>query len=133
MVTIFVCHAREDDIYAEEIRKQLERQGYRTWRELQSLDLYSLQYPPTIEHEILKSVAMVLLWSRSAEQSQVITQQALFAQSLKKLLLVIVLDGTSLPNVLIANTIISSQLPPTDVITQLMPHLPAPNSTDPLI
>src|SRR6266436_9277612 len=93
----------------------------------------SVLYPRTIENVILSSAAVVLVWSSHAVQSEWVERHLLFAQSLKKPLFPVTIDGTTLPNTLIADTTIPGQPPCTDVIAQLLPHLPQPGSTDPLI
>src|SRR5437588_7670942 len=88
-----------------------------------------------IENAILGSAAVVLVWSSAAAQAAWVARHILFAQRLKKLILPVVLDGTILPNTLIvdSNTIIISQPPCDDTVALLLPHLPQPDSTDPLI
>lgn len=133
MTTIFVSHAREDTESAEQIRQGLEALGYKVWREPTSLSMESILYPRTIENVILGSAAVILVWSSSAAQSEWVQRHILFAQRLKKLIMPIVIDGTDLPPTLIVNTIITSQVPCTDVVKQLPPIFPQPDSTDSLI
>src|SRR5437868_4035299 len=69
MTTIFISHAKEDAVCAEQISQGLEAQGYSVRRESTSLSLESILYPRTIENFILGSAAVLLLWSSSAAQS----------------------------------------------------------------
>ena len=133
MTTIFVCHARENAGCAEQLRKGLESQGYITWREPQSLDLNSILYPRTIHNVILGSAAVVLVWSSEAAQSSEVGQRISFAQRLKKLIVPLLLDGTALPGTLASTSAIRCQAPCADALGQLVPLLPAVNSTEPLI
>lgn len=133
MTMIFVSHTKEDADCAEQIRQGLEAKGYTTWREPTSLTMESILYPRTIENVILGSAVLVLLWSRSAAQSEWVERHILFAQQVKKPIIPIVLDGTSLPPTLIVSTTITGQPPCSDVSTQLLPHLPPVGSTDPLV
>src|SRR5437868_8933918 len=135
MTTIFVSHAEENTDCAETIRRGLEAKGYTSWREPGYPGPTEASYPHMIENAILGSVAVVLVWSSAAAQAAWVARHILFAQRLKKLILPIVLDGTALPNTLIvdSNTIIISQPPCGDAVTQLLPHLPQPDSTDPFI
>jgi hypothetical protein len=99
------------------------------------MQINDILYPRTIENTILASTAVILVWSSSAAQSAGIEQHLLLAQRLKKLLIPVVLDGTSLPNMLVAVSPITAQAPCMDVVAQLMqqPLLPPPQSNDPLI
>ena len=133
MTTIFVSFPKEDTACAEHILHDLEAQGYTTWRESTSLTLESVLYPRTIENVILGSAAVVLVWSSYAAQSEWVERHILFAQCLKKPLFPVTIDGTALPNTLIADTTIPDQAPCADVVAKLVPHLPQPGSTDPLI
>ena len=135
MTTIFVSHAEENTDCAETIRRGLEAKGYTSWREPGYPGPTEASYPHMIENAILGSAAVVLVWSSAAAQAAWVARHILFAQRLKKLILPIVLDGTALPNTLIvdSNIIIISQPPYDDAVTQLLPHLPQPDSTDPLI
>ncbi len=133
MSTVFVSHTQEDAACAESIRQELEAKGYSVWREPASLSMESILYPRTIENDLLRSAAIVLVWSSSAAQSEWVERHILFAQRLKKLIMPVVIDGTGLPTTLIVDTIITSQVPCADVVTQLPSDFPSPNSTDPLI
>jgi TIR domain len=135
MTLIFVSHTRENAECAKQLRKDLEAHGYTTWREPTSLTIESITYPRTIENIILGSAAVVLVWSSSATQSEWVERHILFAQSLKKPVFPVVLDGTSLPTTLVSVTPVASQTPCTDAVASLMalPTFPTPQSTDPLI
>src|SRR6266446_4721026 len=126
MTTIFVSHTKEDAGCAEHIRQGLEAKGYISWREPTSLTMESVLYPRTIENVILGSAAVVLVWSSSAARSEWVERHILFAQRLKKLIVPVVIDGIGLPPTMIVNTIITSQVPCTDVVTQLPPDFPSP-------
>lgn len=132
MTTIFVSFAKEDAACAESILQGLEAKGYSAWREPKSLELSSILYPRTIENVILSSAAVVLVWSSSASRSEWVERHIHFAQRLKKPILPVLIDGTDLPNTLIADKTIAGQLPCTDVITHMLPLLPPPNKPDPL-
>ena len=132
MTTVFVSHTEEDTACAESIREGLEAKGYSVWREPTSLSMESILYPRTIENDLLRSAAIVLVWSSNAKQSEWVERHILFAQRLKKLIVPVVIDGTGLPTTLIVGTIMTSQVPCADVMAQLPPDFPSPNSTDPL-
>jgi TIR domain len=133
MTTIFVSFAKEDAACAEEILQGLEAKGYSAWREPKSLELSSILYPRTIENVILSSAAVVLVWSSSAFRSEWVERHIHFAQRLKKPILPVLIDGTDLPNTLIADKTIAGRLPCTDVVTHILPLLPPPDKPDPLI
>jgi hypothetical protein len=111
----------------------LEAKGYSAWREPKSLELNSILYPRTIENVILSSAAVVLVWSSSASRSEWVERHILFAQRLKKLILPVLIDGTNLPNTLIADKTIAAQLLYTDVVTHMLPLLPPLDKPDPVI
>lgn len=133
MTTIFISHAQEDSPCADHIRQGLDAHGYSTWREPGYPGPTDNSYPRMIENAILKSAAIILIWSNHAAQSLWIERHMHFAQQLKKSPLPVVTDGTALPNTLVSVSPITSQAPCTDAVAQLLSHLPAPNSTDPLI
>src|SRR6266516_3443954 len=124
MSQIFVSHASNDAECAEQLRQGLEARGYSTWREPTSLGMESILYPRTIENVILGSAAVLLVWSSSAAPSEWVERHILFAQRLKKLIIPVVIDTTDLPPTLIANTIITGQIPCTNVMEQLPPDFP---------
>src|SRR2546426_9751135 len=133
MTTVFVSHTQEDTACAESIRQGLEVKGYSVWREPASLSMESILYPRTIENDLLRSAAIVLVWSSSAAQSEWVERHILFAQRLKKLIVPVVIDGTNLPNTVVSVTPITSNPPCTDVMAQLPIDFPQPGSVDPLI
>src|SRR6266566_9985763 len=101
MSQIFVLHTSNDAECAEQLRQGLEARGYSTWREPTSLTIESILYPRTVENVILGSAAVILVWSSAATHSEWVERQILFAQSLKKAIIPVTLDGTSLPNTLV--------------------------------
>src|SRR6266699_6642496 len=107
MITIFVSFAQDDAACAEQIRKGLEVQGYHAWREPGYPAPGDSSYPRMIEHAILKSAVVVLVWSGHAAQAAEVMRHVLFAQQLKKQIVPVVLDSTSLPNALTSVTPIS--------------------------
>jgi hypothetical protein len=133
MTQIFVSHSPNDAECVEQLRQGLEAKGYTVWREPASLSMESILYPRTIENDLLRSAAIVLVWSSSAAQSEWVERHILFGQRLKKMIVPVVIDGTGLPTTLIVDTIIKSQVPCTDVVAHLPPDFPSPNSTNPLI
>jgi hypothetical protein len=133
MTAIFVSYAQEDATCAELILKSLEARGYSVWREPKTLQLSDVLYPRTIENVILGSAAVVLVWSSNAAHSEWVERHILFAQRLKKPIFPILLDGTDLPNTLVMATSLTSQAPCTDLAPQLVPLLPQPGTTDPLV
>ena len=90
-------------------------------------------YARTIDNAIVGSAAVVLVWSSGAEQSEWVERHILLAQRLKKPIVPVVLDSTDLPNTLSVDNAIVGQASCADVAAQLLPHLPAPDSTDPII
>src|SRR5260221_10012217 len=133
MAHIFVSHAPQNAACAEQIRQGLEAGGYTTWREPAALSIESILYPRTLEHVILSSAAVVLVWSGSASQSAWVERHLLFAQQVQKLILPVLLDGTDLPNTLVMVSPVRGHAPCADVVAQLLPLLPPSASEDPLL
>ncbi len=138
MTNIFVSSAREDAECSEHILEGLEAKGYSIWREPPSLSLEAFLPSQTSrtkeENAILGSATVILIWSGHAAQAEQVKQQLSFAQQLKKQVLSIVIDTTGLPPALVTSTLsLVSQPPCADAVAQLLLHLPAADSTDPLI
>jgi hypothetical protein len=131
MMIIFVSFMQEDAACAEHINQELEANGYSVWREPGYPDPRDSSYPGMIENAILKSAAVVLVWSNYAAQSPQAGQHTTFAQQLKKQIVLVALDATSLPNTLIAATPIPC--PCSDAVAHILPQLPSPTSVDPLM
>src|SRR2546421_3625601 len=104
---------------AEQIHQGLEANGYNVSREAQSLSLDALLASQTPETTILGSAAMVLVWSSSALQSELLRQRILFAQHLQKQIIPVTLDGAELPGGVVSPLV--SQAPCIDVVEQLLP------------
>src|SRR5436309_11225800 len=132
MTTIFVSHAQANTDCAETIRRGLEAKSYTLWREPGYPGPGQTSYPRLIENAILRSAAVVLLWDGAAAKTEWVERHIQFALRLKKRVLPIMLDGTALPNTLIVENVISCHLPCDEAVPQLLPHLPQPESTDPL-
>lgn len=135
MTTIFVSYTKENAECAEHIRQSLEARGYCVWREQQSLSIDDILHPRSVEHIILGSAAIILVWSSSAALSEWVERQILFAQRLKKTIFPVVLDATDLPNTLVVDTTITGQALCNDTVALLvaLPNFPSSQSTDPLI
>ncbi len=74
-----------------------------------------------------------MVWSATAAQSEWVERHITFAQRLKKPILLVVLDGTDLPNTLVDVSPIISQPPCDDAATQLTQRLPPADSLDPFL
>src|SRR5205807_2165393 len=79
--------------------------------------------------------AIVLVWSTSAAQSELVERNIHSAQTLKKPIFPVALDGTRLPDHLVSMTSTTSQPSCENAVAALMtlPNFPTPQSTDPLI
>lgn len=126
MTTIFVVHAQEDAGPVELLRQALEVEGYAVWCKPQTLQLTDLLYPRTPEDHLLGSAGMILIWSRSAAQSQEVGHQIRFAQRLKKVVVAVSLETIDLPAGCIAVSSLFDQQSCHEIIT----HLPSLQSTD---
>jgi len=133
MTTIFLSYASEDTACANEMRQGLETAGYTVWREPDYPTPRETSYPYLIESAIMGSAAVVLLWSAQAAADEWVERKTLFAGRLHKPLLLVMLDTTSAPTMLIAQATLPVQGTCSDVAASLLPSLPARDSTDPLL
>ena len=132
MTTIFLSHAGGDHACANEMRQGLETAGYTVWREPDYPTPRDASYPYVIENGILGSAAVVVLWSHSATSFAWVKRHILIAQRFFKPLVPVRLDETSLPSTLLVESL-SGEEPCSDVVEQVLPRLPAPDNTDPLL
>lgn len=132
MIKIFVSHAQQDAPCAEFVRHELEVKGYTCWRDPDYPSPTAASYPHMIENALFGSAALVLVWSASAAQDAWVMRHILFAQRLKKNILPVVLDSTTLPDTLVVPITIMSLPSCEDAVVQLLPHIPAPESQDSL-
>lgn len=134
MTSLFLLHASEDAARAESLRTSLTIQGYRVWCEPLSLPVSDMLDPRAIENAILGSAVVLLLWSRCAARSAEVARHLPFALSLKKAVVLLLLDQTGLPATLDSFPPFMVQSLCTDIVTQLMQEslLPPPDSVDPL-
>lgn len=132
MTTIFLSSTTEDQACAEEIRKGLEASGYTVWRESDFPTPREQSYPYVIENAILGSAAVIVLWSHQAASSAWTKRHILIAQRFFKPLIPVQLDETPLPSTLLVESLVGSE-PCSEIVARLLPHLPAPDSSDPLL
>jgi hypothetical protein len=134
MTSLFLLHASEDAARAESLRTSLTIQGYLVWCEPLSLPVSDMLDPRAIENAILGSALVLLLWSKSAARSAEVARHLPFALSLKKAVVLLLLDQTGLPATLDSFPPFMVQSLCTDIVTQLMQEslLPPPDSVDPL-
>jgi TIR domain len=132
MTTIFLSHAREDVACADQLRQGLEQAGYRVWREPDYPMQGDVSYPYVIENAILGSAAVVVLWSRSAASFAWVKRHMLIAQRFFKPRVPVRLDETDLPSTLLVESLTVEESS-SDVVGHLLPLLPAPDSSDPLL
>jgi hypothetical protein len=135
MTRIFLSYAQENAICAETFRTGLEAQGYTTWREPPYPNSTSASYPHMIETAVLGSAAIVLIWSQHAAENAWVERHLLVAQTLKKPIFPLLLDGTSLPTTLVSVTLLTIQADCADAVAALiaLPTFPPAHSTDALI
>lgn len=132
MTTIFLSYASNDHACADEIRQGLDQAGYIVWHEPDYPTPRDTSYPYVIENAIIGSAAVVVLWSQTTASFVWVKRHILIAQRFFKLLVPVRLDETSLPSTLLVESL-SSQTSCSEVVTHLLPLLPAPGSTDPLL
>jgi len=132
MTRIFLSYTDEDRACADQIRQSLAAAGYTVWREPDYPTPRDVSYPYLIENAILGSAAVVVLWSHSAASFAWTKRHILIAQRFFKPLVPITLDETALPSTLLVESL-SGEQPCSEVISHLLPRLPAPNSADPYL
>lgn len=133
MPTIFITSIKENADLAEELRQDLEARGYTCWREPAYPGPGDSAYPYVVENAILGSAALVLLWSATAAQEPWLDRWLHFARSLKKLIIPVTLDATPLPATLRADKSVNGQASSKEIVANLLPLLPTPDSKDALI
>src|SRR5437763_5847372 len=117
---------------ADQVRQGVQQAGYTVWREPDYPTPSDASYPYVVENGILSSAAVVVLWSQSAASFAWVKRHILFAQRFFKPLVVVRLDETSLPSTLLGESLSGGE-PCSAVVEQVLPRLPAPGSTDPLL
>jgi hypothetical protein len=134
MTSLFLLHASEDAARAESLRTSLTIQGYSVWCEPLSLPVSDVLDPHAIENAILGSAVVLLLWGKCAARSAEVARHLPFALSLKKAIVLLLLDQTGLPATLDSFPPFMVQSLCADIVTQLMQEslLPPPDSVDPL-
>jgi len=132
MTTIFLSSASDDHACAGEMRQGLEAAGYSVWREPDYPTPREQSYPYVVENGILSSAAVVVLWSHSAASFAWVKRHLLIAQRFFKPLVPVRLDETPLPSTLLVESLSGAE-PCSEVVARLLPRLPAPGSTDPLL
>jgi TolB-like protein/Tfp pilus assembly protein PilF len=80
---VFLSYARQDDAIARRVAKTLQAAGHDVWRDSQ-LPAHRA-YSEVIETRLKEAKAVVVLWSKSAAQSQWVRAEADFARSEGKL------------------------------------------------
>lgn len=133
MIRIFISYAPEDATCVQQLCQGLEAQGYSTAKEPETLELDVPLDAYGTEIALLGSAAVVLVWSTHAARSTRVKQHIHLAQQLKKLLLFLVIDGTSVPAALSAISPVTSKTSCTDALPQLLALLPDVNSVEPLL
>ncbi len=132
MTTIFLSYANEDSACASEIRQGLEQSSYSLWREPDFPTPSEQSYPYVVENGILGSAAVIVLWSHKAASFPWTKRHILIAQQFFKPLIPVRLDETSLPSTLLVESL-SGEGPCSGIVAYLLPRLPAPGTTDPLL
>jgi len=132
MTTIFLSYASEDRACADEMRQGLEAAGYTVWREPDYPTPRDTSYPYVVENAVLGSAAVVVLWSHNTASFTWVKRHILIAQRFFKPLIPVQLNEASLPSTLLVESL-SGQIPCSDVVAHLLPRLPLPGSTDPLL
>lgn len=132
MTSIFLAQSPDSVPYADQLRQELENKGY-------TVPAYpspsAASYTARIEHAIIGSAAVVLLWSSGARSPEWEAQYIQFPQRFAKPLFPLLLDATPLPDALASMTTLSGQLPcgPTVAALLTLQDFPPPKSTDALL
>lgn len=80
MSQIFISYSHDDDACADQIRQDLEAAGYPVWKDTQNVSPGSPSYVKAIERGILGSLATVVLWSKSAAESEWVEAEILYTK-----------------------------------------------------
>jgi hypothetical protein len=126
---IFIVHSDEQATGAARIRADLRKAGYSVSNEAQHIPVSRYRYARTIENGILRSAAIIVIWSAAAEQDEWVERKILFAQQLKKPIFTVQTDSTSLSNRLVARAV-NSDPSCVDMVATLLPQLPPAGASD---
>jgi hypothetical protein len=96
MPTVFLSYARANLAQARQIEQLLTAQGITVWRDQEKLQVGS-RWPKALGEAIAASDVLLLLWSRSAAESEFIELEWNTALALKKPILPCLLDDIPLP------------------------------------
>lgn len=127
---IFVLSAPEDAACAQQILRSCEDSGYQAWTQLSSFQMPGPLSPISQDHMIIGSAAIIGIWSQATAGSAEVERLLLFAQRLRKNVVVLTLDSTTLPTALAAVKTISIQRPCDHCMDQITPLLPPAGSQD---
>ncbi len=133
-ISIFISYAPEDAECAETIRNGLEGRGYSVWRAPDYPTPTDASYAYVVENGIMGSAAVLLVWS--AARFDWGRRHLAFAQRLGKPVVPVVLmalDETPLPGTLLAEPLVADPGACGEIVAQVLPLLPAPESEDPLL
>jgi hypothetical protein len=133
MVSIFISYTPEDENCASALRQGLEQKGYRVWSAPDYPTPSDASYPYVVERGIMGSAAVLLVWSSAAARFDWGKRHLAFAQRLGKLIVPVLLDQTALPGTLLVEPVVARSDACGEVVTRLLPRLPAPESADPLL
>jgi hypothetical protein len=132
MSIIFLSYESADQDCAGKLRRGLEAAGYTVWHEPNFPTVRDSSYPYLIENAILGSAAVIVLWSQHAASSAWVKRHLLIAQRFSKPLVVVRLDATELPSMLLSEDLAGEESCD-KIVPRLLERLPAPDQRDELL
>ena len=111
MAGIFLSYSRSDLKAAQTLQAMLEAEGVKVWRDQESI-YAGEKWPKAMGEGIAGQSLFVLLWSHKAATSHFVEFEWNTAIALKKTIIPVVLDDTSLPPLLRAINAVSFSSPP---------------------
>lgn len=132
MHQIFITCTQNDAEGAKQMCTNLKRKGYSIWHNAPDGDQTPHASRQKVEIGILGSIGVIAVWSINAQQSERVKQNLLFAQQLRKRILLVAFDKKIKPpkELTYAPFIVSSSAHAD--LDRLLQHLPSVESPDPM-
>ncbi|MCA9473148.1 MAG: toll/interleukin-1 receptor domain-containing protein [Nitrospirales bacterium] len=128
MPSLFLSYAREDEAFAKALEEGLRQADIAVWRDRTHLHTGE-RWPKRLGEAIAENDCFLLLWSKPSSESNAVELEWTTAIALKKLVLLVLRDQTSLPASLAAIHAIDAPEPAwavQEILTALkQPRLPA--------
>jgi|GEM_PF-3793980 len=93
MANLFISYSRKDSAFADRLYQRLQQAGHTVWMDRKSL-AGGQEWVKELEKNIPEADAVILLWSQQAASSDWVRREIEFADSQKKPIIPVTIDGT---------------------------------------